>query len=90
MGKLREVVRAGKPGLLQSRVAVKSQTRLGDRGTTRPRCFEPEWSVQSRDPEKVRLWVRGIRCESISVTLGKVGVLLGQRVFICKMKMLNS
>lgn len=76
--------------MLQSTVVTRSQTRLGDREMTRPRCFEPEWPVQSRDPEKVRLWVREIRCESISVTLGKVGVLLGQRVFICKMKMLNS
>lgn len=75
--------------MLQSMVVVKSQTRLGDR-ETRLQCFEPEWSMQSKDPEKVKLWVRGIRCESISVTLGKLGMLPGQCVFICKMKMLNS
>ena len=72
--------------MLQSMVVVKSQTRLGDRGA-RLQCFEPEWSVQSKEPEKVKLWVRGIRCESVSVTLGKSGMLLGRCVF---MKMLNS
>ena len=43
--------------------------------------------MQSKEPEKVKLWVRGIRCESVSVTLGKSGMLLGWCVF---MKMLNS
>ena len=34
--------------MLQSMVVAKSQTRLGDRETTRPQCFEPEWSIIHR------------------------------------------